>query len=156
MRRNRGFTLLEIMIAFSILLAGVVGVYAVFAAGLVAHKRAVDNTTAAVLAGSLFDDIAANYDVWYYDRDHDGTPDLGEDGNNNGTPDWFELDSGGRPRYPVPQRGGYRYTVRYERSDVVPQELFVTAQVYWRQENAEKSATFRRSIFLKNLPELEP
>ncbi|MCA8944796.1 MAG: prepilin-type N-terminal cleavage/methylation domain-containing protein, partial [Planctomycetes bacterium] len=43
---RRGFTLIEILMAFSILLLGIVGVYAIFAVGLVNHKRAVDNTTA--------------------------------------------------------------------------------------------------------------
>ena len=82
--------------AFSILLLGVVGVYAVFAVGLVNHKRAVDNTTAGVLAGSVFDDIAANYEVYYYDNNQNGRPDLSEDRNNNGVDDWYEPTSGGR------------------------------------------------------------
>lgn len=155
-RNNRGFTLLEILMAFTILMLGVVGVYAVFSVGLVSHKRAVDNTHAANLASSLFDDISANYDVWYYDRNRNGVPDLAEDRNNDGVDDWFEPQAGGRPRYPIPLLPGYSYRIRYVRSDVSDQELFVTVQVFWRQQGEAKAATFQRSLFLKRLPAMEP
>lgn len=155
-RGQRGFTLLEILMAFTVLLLGVVGVYAVFSVGLISHKRAVDNTTSATLAGSLFDDISANYDVWYYDRNRNGVPDLSEDRNSNNMDDWFELQSGGRPRYPIPYALGYTYKIRYERSPTIDQELFVTIQVFWRQQGEAKAATFQRSIFLKRLPLMEP
>ncbi len=143
------------MLALSIMLLGLVGVYAVFAVGLVSHKRAVDNTNASVLAGSIFDDIAANYDVYYYDNDGDGRPDLGEDRNGNGVDDWFERDSGGRLRYPIPHRNGYAYEVRYERSFAVPQELFVTVRIYWQQQGLEKAERFQRTVFIKSLPARE-
>jgi len=155
-RKNRGFTLLEILMAFSILLLGVVGVYAVFSVGLVAHKRAVDNTNAGNLAGSLFDEIAANYDVWYYDRNKNGIPDLAEDRNSNNVDDWFEVQGTGRLRYPIPTLSGYTYKIRYERSPTIDQELFVTIQVFWRQQGDAKAATFQRSVFLKRLPLMEP
>lgn len=138
--------------AFSILLLGVVGVYAVFAVGLVNHKRAVDNTTASVLAASVLDDIAANYEVYYYDHNLNGRPDLSEDRNSNGVDDWFEPNSAGRLPYPIPHRRGYHYEIIYERSYHVPQELFVTVRVYWQQQGREKAEAFHRTIFIKNLP----
>ncbi|MBZ0136422.1 MAG: prepilin-type N-terminal cleavage/methylation domain-containing protein [Planctomycetes bacterium] len=149
---KHGFTLIEILMAMSILLLGIVGVYAIFAVGLVNHKRAVDNTTASVLAGSVFDDIAANYSMYYYDRNFNGRPDLSEDGNSNGVPDWFEPTQSGQLRYPIPFRRGYRYDIRYERSHEVPQELFVSISIYWRAEDSERVETFQRSIFIKHLP----
>lgn len=149
-RAHKGFTLIEILMAMTILLVGCVSVYAVFAVGLVSHKRAIDNATAGVLASSLFDDIAANYDAFYYDRNFNGRPDMSEDRNDNGVDDWFELQSG-VPRVPIPWRRGYTYTVRYERSDVVPQELFVTVQVFWQAQGQQRAETFRRSIYVRNL-----
>jgi len=157
---RRGFTLIEIMMALSILLVGVVGVYAVFSVGLVNHKRAVDNTTAGMLAGSLFDDIAANYDVWYYDRNRNGRPDLSEDGNGNGIDDWFEPGAGGRLTRPIPYRRGYHYTIRYERgADPITleplNELFVTVTVYWEAQGAQRGETFQRTVFIKNLEAID-
>jgi hypothetical protein len=141
--------------ALTIMLVGVVGIYAVFAVGLVNHKRAVDNTTAADLAASLFDDIAANYETYYADNDRNGTPDNGEDRNGNGTDDWFETDTSGRMRLPIPFKRGYGYTVRYERNHHVPQELLVSVRVNWRQSGDERAEPFQRSIFIKHLPELD-
>jgi prepilin-type N-terminal cleavage/methylation domain-containing protein len=152
---KRGFTLIEILMALSILLLGVVGVYAIFAVGLINHKRAVDNTSAAILAGSVFDDISANYGVYYYDLDKNGRPDLSEDRDNNGTDDWFQPTSGGRLPYPIPFRRGYRYEIRYERSRKVPQELFVTVRIFWLAQGTEHAEVFYRTIYIKNLEAVE-
>lgn len=152
---RRGFTLIEILMALSILLLGVVGVYAIFAVGLVNHKRAVDNTTAAVLAGSIFDDISANYDVYYYDSDRNGKPDLSEDRDVNNIDDWFQPTSGGRLPYPIPYRRGYTYQIHYERSDDVPQELFVTVRIFWQAQGTQRGEVFYRTIYIKNLPAID-
>ena len=141
--------------ALTIMLVGVVGIYAVFAVGLVNHKRAVDNTTAANLAASLFDDIAANYEIYYADNNRNGVPDNGEDKNRNGIDDWFEADTSGRTRLPIPFKRGYNYTIRYERNPEVPQELLVMVQIYWLQAGVERAEPFQRSIFIKYLPELD-
>ena len=60
---RRGFTLIEIMMAMSILLVGVVGVYAIFAVGLVNHKRAALFAGASFAVGlSLADQLAKTAD----------------------------------------------------------------------------------------------
>ena len=154
---RRGFTVLEILIAFTILLVGCVSVYALFGRGLISHKRAVDNTNASVLAGAVFDDISANYDAYYYDRNRNGTPDLGEDRNSNGVADWFELDAGGRPRQPVPFRAGYRYTIQYQRpaDPELRQCLFVTVVIFWGEGTEQvRTETFYRTLYIKDLPDL--
>lgn len=148
--KNRGFTLLEIIMAFTILLVGVVGIYSIFSVGLVSHKRAVDNTNSQVLAGAVFDDISANYANKYYDRNRNDVPDRGEDANNNGLADWFETTP-----IEVPYRRGYTYTVNYERSNLLDLELFVVVRVFWRQEDEERSEVFYRTVFIKNLPDYE-
>jgi prepilin-type N-terminal cleavage/methylation domain-containing protein len=159
---RRGFTLIEILMSLTILLIGIVGVFAIFSVGLVNHKRAVDNTTAGILAGSVFDDIGANYDVYYYDRNRNGRPDKSEDRNSNGTDDWFEPTSSGRLPDPIPYRRGYRYEVRYQRG-ADPEitdppslnELFVTVSVYWEAQGAERAETFHRTVFIKNLEAID-
>jgi prepilin-type N-terminal cleavage/methylation domain-containing protein len=152
---RNGFTLIEILMALTILLVGIVGVYAIFAVGLINHKRAVDNTTAGILAGSLFDDIAANYDVYYFDRNRNGRPDKSEDGNRNGIDDWFEPTSNGRLPLPIPHRRGYRYEIRYERGAEVPNELFVTVRIFWEGQGTERAETFTRTVFIKNLEAID-
>jgi len=46
-RRDGGFTLLEVMAAMMILLAGVVGIIGLFASGLAMHRNATQNSTVA-------------------------------------------------------------------------------------------------------------
>jgi hypothetical protein len=65
--------------------------------------------------------------------------------------DWFEPTSGGRIPYPIPFRTGYRYEIRYERSDQVPQELFVTVRIFWQAQGTERGEVFNRTIYIKNL-----
>lgn len=154
-KSSHGFTLMEILMAFTILVSGIVGVYALFSVGVVSHKRAVDNTIAATLAGSVFDDIAANYAEYYYDKDNNGVPDLSElDRNNNGVDDWLEHSSEGL-RYPIPYRRRYSYKIRYEYSSAVSQEIFVTLKVQYFASGKQISETFRRAIYIRRLPAIK-
>jgi len=153
---RRGFTLTEIILAFSVLLAGTVGIYALFAVGIVSHKRAVDRTDAALLAGSIFDDIAANYDVFYYDDNNNGRPDLSEDRNGNGTDDWFESSATGaaaRPMVPVPWRFGMIWQVEYQRSEQAPGTLWVTVTINRAQGEAGRGSeeVFSRAVYVPSL-----
>ena len=52
---RRGFTLIEILIALAILVIGMVGVMAVFAAAVDLHKRGVDQTSAALVAETILE-----------------------------------------------------------------------------------------------------
>jgi len=152
---RRGFTVLEVLLAFVILLVGCVSVYALFGRALISHKRAIDNTNVAVLAGNVFDDIAANYNPTYLDRNKDGVPDAGEDRNSNNVPDWFE-GPGGRPRVNIPFIAGYYYEIFFSRpndTDLV-QCLFVTVKIYWtRPAEGTKGApeAFYRTVYIKDL-----
>lgn len=50
MRRDRGFSLIEILIALGILAVGLVSVFALFGAATATHRRGVDHTTTSLLA----------------------------------------------------------------------------------------------------------
>jgi type II secretory pathway pseudopilin PulG len=152
-----GFTLAEILLAFSILLLGAVGVFALFGRGLVAHRRAVNNVNAANLAASVFEDIASNYDVYYRDRNGDGTPDIFADADNDGTPDCFNAAPGERLRWPIPQRSGYTYTIRYTRSlDArADRTLFVSVRVSWNVQGRDLAEEFSRVVFIKDLRDID-
>lgn len=56
-RQNKGFTLLEIVIALAILTIGLVGVLALFPTGLRASKRGGDFTSAAIAAQQVMETI---------------------------------------------------------------------------------------------------
>ncbi len=84
MRRNAGFTLIEILIAMVILMVGLIGILAVFPAALKAANQAVQDTYAAAIAQSVVDAIhlglrssQASFEdgTAYFILDHDGTTD---------------------------------------------------------------------------------
>jgi len=52
---RRGFTLIEILIALAILVIGMVGVMAVFAAAVDLHRRGVAQTSAALVAETILE-----------------------------------------------------------------------------------------------------
>ncbi len=54
LRRNPGFTLVEVLIALMVLAVGLTCVFALFAAATRSHKRAVDSARAALLARKVF------------------------------------------------------------------------------------------------------
>lgn len=89
MHLNKGFTLIEIMVAMFVLTVGMLGVLALFLAGSAMGQDAVDMTEAATLLDSLLSDIAANYQVKYalpsgYTR---GYPKAYLDANNGKVPE---------------------------------------------------------------------
>lgn len=58
--RNRGFTLLEVLIALVVLSVGMLGIAALYIEGLRAGRTAIYRTTAVSLAADMMDRIRAN------------------------------------------------------------------------------------------------
>lgn len=60
-RRHAGMTLVEVMMAFAILVAGLVGVFAMVNAGIRSHRRAIRETEASLVASSVMDELRAEF-----------------------------------------------------------------------------------------------
>ncbi len=60
LRRNAGFTLMEILIALGIFVIAVSSIMSLFMVAASTHKRAIDNTRAATLAESLLSEMQAD------------------------------------------------------------------------------------------------
>ena len=58
-QHNWGFTLMEILLAMSILIVGLVGILALFPAGLNATRKAMEDTNAALIAESAYSSLRA-------------------------------------------------------------------------------------------------
>ncbi len=74
MRAARGFSLIEVLVAMGVLVVGIVGVLALFAAAADAHRRALEETTAAIIADSVIAEQRAAFN-----RNRYGDPLLCED-----------------------------------------------------------------------------
>lgn len=59
--RERGFSLMEVLVAMVILTVGATSLIAVFAAAAATHKRSVDHTHAAVVAEEVLAEVQARY-----------------------------------------------------------------------------------------------
>ena len=57
LRRRRGFTIVEILVALAVFVIGVVSILALFSIAMRAHKKGVDQTRAGIMANSLLDDL---------------------------------------------------------------------------------------------------
>ncbi|MGE3851401.1 MAG: prepilin-type N-terminal cleavage/methylation domain-containing protein [Planctomycetota bacterium] len=79
-RARRGFTLTEILVALGLFMIGSVGVLAVFGAGAMSARDAVDTVDAATLLDSVLEDIRATFhdEPKYHpaDSEIEGIPDL--------------------------------------------------------------------------------
>jgi Tfp pilus assembly protein PilV len=60
-RRPRGMTLVEVMVSFAILIAGLVTIFAILNAAIRSHKRAVNETEAAIVAESIIAELRAEF-----------------------------------------------------------------------------------------------
>jgi len=60
-RNTRGMTLVEVMISFAILIAGLVSIFSILNAGFRSHKRAVNETEASFVAESVLAETRAQF-----------------------------------------------------------------------------------------------
>ncbi|MCY3020602.1 MAG: hypothetical protein NTW87_16410 [Planctomycetota bacterium] len=54
-------TLVEVMMAFAILVTGLIGIFAVLNAGFRSHKRAINETEAGILAASVIAELRSEF-----------------------------------------------------------------------------------------------
>lgn len=124
-RPARGMTLIELMISFAILVFGLVSIFAMINAALRSHKRAMNETDAAIVAESVLADLRSSFQRGQVPR---------SDGKNFFEPvDGFEGYSVNRTvvslepkRREVAAQGGDR-------------EFFVRVEVRWASEGDNKS-----------------
>jgi type II secretory pathway pseudopilin PulG len=57
----KGMTLIELLMSFAILMAGLVCIFALLLAGTSSHRRAIKETEATLLAGSILADLRAEF-----------------------------------------------------------------------------------------------
>ncbi len=133
LRGDRGFSLLEVLIAMFVLSVGAASVLALFAAAAATHRRSVDRTNAVLVAERVFSEVRANYRV--------------------GRSPSEVLES---VRKALPEAiAGYRYELRLAEFDGgAPRggELLVLVRVWWRLAASERSEVFYELI----LPQYRP
>lgn len=120
-------TLIEVMLAFAILVVGLCGIFAMLNAGVRAHKRAINETEASLLGSSIMSDLRAEFF-------------RGQAAPSDPPGAWH--DSTDYPRYQ------YRLTIvplEVARQGLSPlaanREFFVRVQVRWSEAGENKDIT---------------
>lgn len=119
--RERGFTLIEILVALGILAIGATSALALFAAASAAHKRAIDRTNAANIAEQAFADVESAL-------------------ANGRTGEELNLE----PPFADIASNWPGYQAQLEIYGLSTDELLVRVLVYWQYRGQERSETFEQ------------
>jgi prepilin-type N-terminal cleavage/methylation domain-containing protein len=146
-RTARAFTLLEVLIALGIMAVGLTAAIGLFTAATAMHKRAIDQTTAALIADLALADARAAVTLSF---DPKAVPLEVRRPAGDGRPPVFYLKHDAKlPEYP-----GYAYDVFLTPVDAAePDEadaFFAEARVRWKQANRER-ATEMTTVILRRV-----
>ncbi len=122
---NRGFTLLELMIAIGVLTAGMLGILGVLAAATHSQRAAFDDCMTSTVADTVIAEIRRECALG-------GSPDPVDDA-----------------RYQFDTR--YRYSVDMMLLDKYMGEYLVTVTVIWLQRGTERERAFRTIIVAREI-----
>ena len=122
-----GLTLLEIMVALAIMIIGIASVFALFAAATALHKRAVDQTNAALIAQKILSEL---------------------DCRLTAGADIKELQKTG---VALPEFPNYTYDLRLTPVDKTQNEFYVDLAVRWKTRGRVREQRFN-TICIRSLP----
>jgi type II secretory pathway pseudopilin PulG len=133
-RRPRGMTLVELLMSFAILMAGLVCVFALLLAGTSAHRRAIKETEATMIAGSVLADLRSDFARGLVPK-------------GNGANDFVELED-----HPGFKSNSVIFSVDPKRTDEVKtnvndREFFVRVRVRWSEKGDNQYVEFNTVMF---------
>ena len=148
-RASAGFSLVELIVSLLILSLGTASVFALFAVGAASHRRAMDLSTAARAAETVFAELEASWTVAQEAVRAKARP----KGRSKTKGAAVDLDypsppDPGAPPWEVPGYPAYRYDVAFapvgERGDAA----LATVTVFWKRKDMDNQTQFKR-ILLK-------
>jgi len=156
MRRGapHGFSLLEIIVALGIFMIGAASVFALFAAGAGAHRRAVDRANAARAADSIFAELEAKWtlagDLQRGAVRREPAPAAKAGSASTASRRTAEADfpvpASGKAPWTVPGYPQYKFDVQYTPVDDENDAVMATVFVHWQRRGADRVETFRRLL----------
>ena len=128
---RRGMTLIEILMAFAILVAGLTGIFALLLTGMHSHQRAVNETDASILAASVLADTRGEF---FNDKE------VRTDGKDTFKP------CKDNPMYSY-NRTIIALDTRKGAEGIVDREYFVRVEVRWSERGENKSLNVDTIMF---------
>lgn len=124
---NGGFTLIEILVALFVMLIGLSSAFALFAAATAMHKRATDQSMAAIMADSVFSEVESKL--------------------TSGV----DISRIARLDAKFPKYEGYRYDLTLIPMDENEDEIYVRLAIRWSTQGKELSRVFS-TILIRRIP----
>ena len=127
----RGMTLIEVLLAMAILVTGLVAIFALLNSGFSSHKRAIQETEAAMVASSALDELRANFARGILPA-------------SDGKEAW----------HPSPDFPNFRFRKQIfplntsQNTGVGDMEYFVRLEVKWKERGDDKSTRIDTIMFL--------
>ncbi len=149
-----GFSLLEILVALSVMVVGMTSIMVLFAVGVTTHKRSVDQMNAAIAAESVFSEIEAKYTIFRIDqwKKKSGRSSSGK-GSKRVTVDeknyLRDVPAQGADEPKVPNFPGYRYRMKYTPLDQDGDAVLAELTIVWQKGGDPVAETFKKVIFKK-------
>jgi prepilin-type N-terminal cleavage/methylation domain-containing protein len=136
---SRGMTLVEVLMAMAILVTGLVAVFALLNTGFNSHKRAIQETEAAMVAASELDELRAKFSRGIL-------PESDAKGAFRPCADF--------PNHSVNRRIFPLNTA--QNTGAADTEYFVRLEVRWKQRGDDKSTRVDTIMFLNRKPAADP
>ncbi len=149
-----GFSLLEILVALSVMVVGMTSILVLFAVGVTTHKRSVDQMNAALAAESIFSEIEANYTVLRISQwkktEAQKSRKKGWKGRSVDEKNYLkDVPEKGADEPKVPDFPGYRYRMAYSRLDPDGNAVLAELTIVWQKGGDPVSESYAKVIFKK-------
>ena len=122
-----GFTLVEILVALFVMLVGLSSAFALFAAATAMHKRALDQSTSAVMAESILSEVESKL--------------------TSG----IQISQITRMNAEFPTYDGYRYDLELVPMDDNEDEIYVKLTIRYLKQGRDRSQHFS-TIMIRHIP----
>jgi len=122
-----GFTLIEILVALFVMLIGLSSAFALFAAATAMHKRATDQSMAAIMADSIFSEVESRLTAG------------------------VDINRIARMDARFPKYEGYRYDLELIPLDANEDEIYARLSIRWNTQGKELSRVFS-TILIRRIP----
>ena len=133
--------------ALGIFMVGASSIFALFAVGAAAHRRAVDTSNAGRAAASIFAELEAKWTLVGDMQKRPSKPSRSGSGKTQGSDDEYpDPVAGEKPPWPVPGFPQYVYEVFYTPVDDEENAVMATLTIHWMRRGQNRNASFQRIL----------
>jgi type II secretory pathway pseudopilin PulG len=152
--KSGGFSLLEILVALSVMVVGMTSILVLFAVGVTTHKRSIDQMNAALAAEVVASDLKARYTVYRIEQWKKKEARRTKKSKKKAIPlddrNYLKDIPDKRGEEPaVPNFPGYRYRVKFTPLDDDGNAVYARIDIIWKKGGDPVSESYPLVLFKK-------